>query len=109
MEDLEESNFPGAVQGDASESFNRAALINWLLLFICYWWTYFNVADRGIELLLQFFSCILYCSIRALPMGVPFCGILSIKFVLAEETFWPSDRWFSKICGLPKVQLTVQL
>ena len=55
LEDLEESNFPGAVQADASDSFNRAALINWLLLFICYWWTYFNVADRGIELLLQFF------------------------------------------------------
>ena len=56
LEDLEDSNFPGAVGADAPESFNRVTLLNWLLLFICYWWTYFNVADRGIELLLQFFQ-----------------------------------------------------
>ena len=42
-EDLDESNFPNAVAADA-DSFNRITLINWLLIFICYWWTYCNIA-----------------------------------------------------------------
>ena len=54
LDDLDESNFPGAVETDP-ESFNRNILMNWLLLFICYWWTYCNIADRGIEMLLKFF------------------------------------------------------
>ena len=35
LEDLDESNFPGAVETDP-ESLNRNILINWLLFFICY-------------------------------------------------------------------------
>ena len=38
QEELDESNFPGAMETDP-ESFNRNILINRLLLFICYWWT----------------------------------------------------------------------
>ena len=49
LDNLDESNFPGAMETDP-ESFNRSILINWLLLFICYWWTYCNIADRGIEI-----------------------------------------------------------
>ena len=49
LDDLDESNFPGAMETDP-ESFKRSILINWLLLFICYWWTYCNIADRGIEI-----------------------------------------------------------
>lgn len=61
LEDLDESNFPGAVETDP-ESFNRNILINWLLLFICYWWTYCNIADHGIKILLKYFHAFfLFC------------------------------------------------
>ena len=46
LDDLDESNFPGAMETDP-ESFNRSILINWLLLFICYWWTYCNTTRKG--------------------------------------------------------------
>ena len=54
LEDLDESNFSGAIETDP-ESINKNILINWLLLFICYWWTYCNIADHGKEILLKFF------------------------------------------------------
>lgn len=48
LEDVNELNFP------AAGSQSRIFLINWILLFICYWWSYCNIADRGTELLPQF-------------------------------------------------------
>ena len=52
IEDVDESNFPHTFEADA-DSYYRITLINWLLIFICYWWTYCNIADREIELVLQ--------------------------------------------------------
>ena len=102
MEDLEESNFPGAVQADASESFNRAALINWLLLFICYWWTYFNVADRGIELLLQFF----HAFFTVLPERFPWLSLFVVSFpsslYLLKKHFDLLTDGFQKFVVCPK-------
>ena len=102
LEDLEESNFPGAVQADASESFNRAALINWLLLFICYWWTYFNVADRGIELLLQFFHAFFTVLSERFPWLSLFVVSFPSSLYLLKKHFGLLTDGFQKFVVCPK-------
>lgn len=83
LEDVNELNFP------AAGSQSRIFLINWILLFICYWWSYCNIADRGTELLPQFLHAFFFCHIRTHSMDVIVSCIISIKFIYAEETFQP--------------------
>lgn len=54
MEDFDELNFFNVVEVDV-DFYNRIIFINWLFIFICYWWIYCNIVDCGIELMFQFF------------------------------------------------------
>jgi len=105
MEDLDGTNFPGAVEVDA-DNYNRLSLINWLLVFICYWWTYFNIADRGIKIMLQFLPAFFTVLSERIPSTSLFVASLPSS-VFAEEVFWSPQRPFPEICCLPKVQLII--
>lgn len=86
MEDLDESNFPNAVEADA-DSYNRITLSNWLLVFICYWWTYCNIADRGIELMLQF----LHAFFTVLSEHIPWMSLFVASF---PSSLYPLKKHF---------------
>ena len=101
LEDLDESNFPGAVETD-TESYNRATLINWLLLFISYWWTYFNIADHGIELVLQFFHAFFSVLAERIPWMLLFLASFPSSLYLLKKHFGLHNDGFQKFVVCPK-------
>ena len=101
MEDLDEANFPGAVEAD-TDSFNRIALINWLLLFICYWWTYCNIADRGIELMIQFLHAFFTVLSERIPWMALFVGSFPSSLYLLKTFFGLHKDCFQKFVVCPK-------
>ena len=86
MEDLNETSFSGAVEADA-DSVNRVAIVNWILLFICYWWTYYNIADRGIELMIQFLHALFTVLSERLPWMSFFVGSFPSSLYLLKKFF----------------------
>ena len=102
MEDLDESNFPYAVEADA-DYYNRITLINWLLIFICYWWTYCNIADRGIELMLQFLHAFFTVLSEHIPWMSLFVASFPSSLYLLKKHFGFHKDCFQKfVVGCPK-------
>lgn len=101
MEDLDESNFPGAIETDP-ESINKNILINWLLLFICYWWTYCNIADRGIEILLKFFHAFFSVLSERIPWMVLFGASFPSSLYMLKKYFGLHKDYFQKFVVCPK-------
>ena len=101
MDDLDESNFPGAMETDP-ESLNRSILINWLLLFICYWWTYCNIADRGIEILLKFFHAFFSVLSERIPWMALFAASFPSSLYMLKKYFGLHKDCFQKFVVCPK-------
>ncbi|KAL9978767.1 hypothetical protein ACROYT_G016322 [Oculina patagonica] len=101
LDDLDESNFPGAVETDP-DSFNRNILINWLLLFICYWWTYCNIADRGIEMLLKFFHAFFTVLSERVPWMTMFAAAFPSSLYMLKKYFGLHKDCFQKFVVCPK-------
>ena len=101
MEDLDESNFPNAVEADA-DYYNRITLINWLLIFICYWWTYCNIADRGIELMLQFLHAFFTVLTKHIPWMSLFVASFPSSLYLLKKHFGFHKDCFQKFVVCPK-------
>jgi len=101
LDDLDESNFPGAIETDP-ESINRNILINWLLLFICYWWTYCNIADRGIEILLKFFHAFFSVLFEQIPWMALFSASFPSSLYMLKKYFGLHKDCFQKFVVCPK-------
>ena len=101
MEDLNETSFSGAVEADA-DSVNRVAIVNWILLFICYWWTYYNIADRGIELMIQFLHALFTVLSERLPWMSFFVGSFPSSLYLLKKFFGLHKDCFQKFVVCPK-------
>ena len=101
MEDLDGTNFPGAVEVDA-DNYNRLSLINWLLIFICYWWTYFNIADHGIEIMLQFLHAFFTVLSERIPWMSLFVASLPSSLYLLKKFFGLHKDRFQKFVVCPK-------
>ncbi|XP_078355419.1 uncharacterized protein LOC144640070 [Oculina patagonica] len=101
LEDLDESNFPGAVETDP-DSINRNILMNWLLLFICYWWTYCNIADRGIEMLLKFFHAFFTVLSERVPWMTFFAAAFPSSLYMLKKYFGLHKDCFQKFVVCPK-------
>ena len=101
MEDLNETSFSGAVEADA-DSVNRVAIVNWILLFICYWWTYYNIADRGIELMIQFLHALFTVLSERLPWMSFFVGSFPSSVYLLKKFFGLHKDCFQKFVVCPK-------
>ena len=101
MEDLDESNFPNAVEADA-DSYNRITLTNWLLIFIFYWWTYCNIADRGIELMLQFLHAFFTVLSERIPWMSLFVASFPSSLYLLKKHFGFHKDYFQKFVVCPK-------
>ena len=101
MEDVDELNFPGAVEAD-DDSHHRTTLINWLLIFICYWWTYCNIADRGIELMLQFLHAFFTVLSERLPWMSLFVASFPSSLYLLKKYFGLHKDCFQKFVVCPQ-------
>lgn len=101
LDDLDESNFPGAMETDP-ESFNRSILINWLLLSICYWWTYCNIADRGIEIFLKFFNVFFSVLSERIPWMALFAASFPSSLYVVKKYFGLHKDCFIKFVVCPK-------
>lgn len=101
VEDLDESNFLGAIETDP-ESINKNILINWLLLFICYWWTYCNIADHGIEILLKFFHAFFSVLSEWIPLIVLFGASFPSSLYMLKKYFGLHKDCFQKFVVCPK-------
>lgn len=101
LEDVNELNFPAAVETDAGSQ-SRIFLINWILLFICYWWSYCNIADRGIELLLQFLHAFFSVISERIPWMSLFLASFPSSLYMLKKHFNLHKDGFQKFVVCPK-------
>ena len=95
MEDLNETSFSGTVEAD-TDSITR------ILLFICYWWTYYKIADRGIELMIQFLHALFTVLSEHLPWMSFFVGSFPSSLYLLKKFFGLHKDCFQKFVVCPK-------